>query len=307
MMAGACVWLMDLVLRFGYQAMLTHTSTVTVTTLPGDVVQISFPKRNFSYSSGQYVFICIPALSLFEWHPFSISSSPHQDEVTIHIRALGGWTRHLQNLSLSEAGTQHLKMYWEGPFGNPKVEIWGARYKSFLLISGGIGVTPIQAITKQLLDQHSRGRPINRIRFVWTVRDRAMLTALHELNYSPRLPTVFTPDLLQAQNEDINLHAEFYLTGQRYSDENAGQYHHRGEDDMESPQDSTQSVALKYGRPDLKTIFEEMQVCATQNGDARVATLVCGPKPMVNQVKHLCHEMSCSTMHFDCSEEIFEF
>ena len=50
---------------------------------------------NFRYKAGQYVFVNIPSLSLFQWHPFSLSSSPYQDTVMVHIRVLGNWTKAL--------------------------------------------------------------------------------------------------------------------------------------------------------------------------------------------------------------------
>ena len=57
------------------------------------------PTQDFQYSGGQYCFICIPAVSLFEWHPFSLSSHPSQDTVFLHVRALGDWTRALHKLA----------------------------------------------------------------------------------------------------------------------------------------------------------------------------------------------------------------
>ena len=44
------------------------------------------------FEAGDYVFLNVPAVSLLEWHPFTISSSPqeHSDsgELTLHILAL---------------------------------------------------------------------------------------------------------------------------------------------------------------------------------------------------------------------------
>ena len=101
----------------------------------GDVVRITFPRKEMKYMAGQYIFICIPEISLFQWHPFSLSSAPHQEDVMIHIRALGNWTKHLHSICHIDTD-RPMKMYWDGPFGNPKIEVWGERYKSFILISG---------------------------------------------------------------------------------------------------------------------------------------------------------------------------
>ena len=102
-------------------------------------------------------------------------------------------------------------MTTDGAYGSPGIDIDGGRYKSFLLVSGGIGITPMQAKTRgrflqhcllerlwtvffahtplalslcsqaicnDLRRQHARGRPLTKLRFVWVVRDREMVDAM---------------------------------------------------------------------------------------------------------------------------------
>ena len=52
----------------------------------------------------------------------------------------------------------------EGPYGSSTADIYGARHDMFLLISGGIGVTPMQSVLNELLEQRARGRDI---KFIW--------------------------------------------------------------------------------------------------------------------------------------------
>jgi hypothetical protein len=48
---------------------------------------------NFKFKPGDFIFIRIPAIAKFEWHPFTISSAPDlKDELWLHIRSLGHWT-----------------------------------------------------------------------------------------------------------------------------------------------------------------------------------------------------------------------
>jgi hypothetical protein len=96
---GAALWAFDVVLRYIYQANMRYTKTATLASLPGNVVRMSFDKKNFNYKAGQYLFVCIPEVSMFQWHPFSISSSPDQDEVSVHIRVLGDWTKDVYDLA----------------------------------------------------------------------------------------------------------------------------------------------------------------------------------------------------------------
>ena len=42
------------------------------------------------------MFVRIPKIAKYEWHPFTISSAPEtRDEVTIHVRGVGQWTNRL--------------------------------------------------------------------------------------------------------------------------------------------------------------------------------------------------------------------
>jgi len=51
---------------------------------------------NFKFKSGDYLFIRIPKIARYEWHPFTISSAPElKDELWLHIRSLGNWTNKL--------------------------------------------------------------------------------------------------------------------------------------------------------------------------------------------------------------------
>ena len=50
----------------------------------------------FKHSPGDWVFVKIPHIAKYEWHPFTISSAPERlDAFTLHIRALGNWTNQL--------------------------------------------------------------------------------------------------------------------------------------------------------------------------------------------------------------------
>ncbi|KAG0246267.1 hypothetical protein BGX31_003457 [Mortierella sp. GBA43] len=46
----------------------------------------------FRAKAGQYVFLNCPDISMWEWHPFTITSAPEEDYVSVHIRIVGDWT-----------------------------------------------------------------------------------------------------------------------------------------------------------------------------------------------------------------------
>ena len=65
--------------------------------LPSKVVNLVIKRPpNFSFKPGDYIFLNIPSIAYFEWHPFTISSAPEQaDTISLHIRAVGHWTNSL--------------------------------------------------------------------------------------------------------------------------------------------------------------------------------------------------------------------
>ena len=176
---AALLWAFDLFLRY---ILCVNKVTATAQNLVGDVVKITM-KKPFTYSAGQYCFVMIPSLSVYQFHPFSLSSAPHEEEISLHIRVLGNWTsrlkEHVDGLCRSESKERcEFDVYLEGPFGLPSIDLESADYSVVLLISGGIGVTPTQSIYNHLLHQHCTGqRIVRKCVFVWSVRDRAMVTA----------------------------------------------------------------------------------------------------------------------------------
>ena len=66
---------------------------------PSKVVEVQITKGSngggggaFRAKAGQYVFLNCPDISAFEWHPFTITSAPEEDYVSVHIRIVGDWT-----------------------------------------------------------------------------------------------------------------------------------------------------------------------------------------------------------------------
>lgn len=62
---------------------------------PSRVLELRMQKKGFRMEVGQYIFVNCPAISLLEWHPFTLTSAPEEDYFSIHIRAAGDWTDRL--------------------------------------------------------------------------------------------------------------------------------------------------------------------------------------------------------------------
>ncbi|KAH8309544.1 hypothetical protein KR059_011653 [Drosophila kikkawai] len=65
--------------------------------LPSKVVHLVIKRPlHFNFRPGDYVFVNIPAIANYEWHPFTISSAPEQEDyMWLHIRTVGEWTNRL--------------------------------------------------------------------------------------------------------------------------------------------------------------------------------------------------------------------
>lgn len=65
--------------------------------LPSRVTHLVIKRpHHFDFHPGDYVFVNIPAVAKYEWHPFTISSAPEQEDyMWLHIRGVGEWTNTL--------------------------------------------------------------------------------------------------------------------------------------------------------------------------------------------------------------------
>ena len=94
----ACLFLIEKSLRFYKSVSCKGKCYVTTgVVLPSRVVNLVIKRpTNFSFKPGDYIYLNIPSIAHFEWHPFTISSAPEQtDTISLHIRAVGHWTNSL--------------------------------------------------------------------------------------------------------------------------------------------------------------------------------------------------------------------
>ena len=109
-------------------------------------------------------------------HPFSITSAPGDEHLSVHIRTVGDWTKELKR-AISEGDHSlsaiHLasvaqpqgmdqrrlfsqpKLFLDGPYGAPAQDY--RNYDVLLLVGLGIGATPFVSILKDLLNSTRTG------------------------------------------------------------------------------------------------------------------------------------------------------
>lgn len=302
---------------------------LAISKLSNDLICIQFPKIRgdtgecFHYEAGQYTFLCIPTISLLEWHPFTISSTPHEPLVTFHIKAMGDWTRKLLKLiPTATCGTDAIASPFEilvdGPYGNVSIDVaTPTTYSHVVLFSGGIGITPMKSIVNQLYYEyhHKNRHDLKKVHFVWSMRDRAMIQAL-----------LVNPVRKEGGDRDDDSHqhghaAQSYLPdawlGLASSSSAAAAapvfttelFLTRNERDLESRVDQELEHCIRYNaRPDIAAILRNIGEGALSCKRDRVAVLVCGPSTMIKQVVtesiKLTRDMKVA---FDVHNEHFEF
>ncbi|KAH9328658.1 hypothetical protein KI387_000766 [Taxus chinensis] len=154
-------------LRSGYKSV----KLIKVALYPGNVLTLQMSKpQGFKYKSGQYMFVNCPAVSQFEWHPFSITSAPGDDYLSVHIRTLGDWTTELRNVfqqiceppmggksgllradnMQGENNPRFPRLLIDGPYGAPAQDY--KKYDVLLLVGLGIGATPFISILKDIVN-----------------------------------------------------------------------------------------------------------------------------------------------------------
>lgn len=77
--------------------------------LPSKVTHLVIKRPvHFCFRPGDYVFVNIPTIAKYEWHPFTLSSSPEQEDyIWLHIRGVGEWTNRLHEFFEKEQEKLH--------------------------------------------------------------------------------------------------------------------------------------------------------------------------------------------------------
>ena len=135
-----------------------EVAVVRADILPSYVIGIYFKRpTSFDYLAGQWLKVASAAQNPSEFHSFTISSAPHEEYLSLHIRAVGPWTynfrEHYNPANLR--GQPYPKLFIDGPFGEGHQD-W-SHYEVAILVGGGIGVTPFASILKELVHRFNIG------------------------------------------------------------------------------------------------------------------------------------------------------
>ena len=146
-------------------------------------IRMRCPSEMFRYLPGQFVFASFYGVGISdEVHPFSISSSPDDKDLTLTIKSAGDYTSNLSHIM--PGNTARI----EGPFGR----FFSAKENDQIWIAGGIGVTPFLSKARSL---HNLNHIVD---FYYVVRGE------HE--------AVYLNDILQIAGREPNFRVCLYDT-----------------------------------------------------------------------------------------------
>ncbi|EGZ08303.1 hypothetical protein PHYSODRAFT_526416 [Phytophthora sojae] len=328
---GIVPWMIDVVYRIVFQVrMYSHGSSdssqgnfkqlprgvtsqgqVTMVRLGDNMLRIQFRRERvdteeiFEYKAGQYVFVCVPEISLLEWHPFSISSSPAEATVTLHVKVVGDWTQRLRKLTHdAEIGERvPVNLLAEGPYGGVSVDIYRPQtYSHFVLLSEGIGVFPLRSVVTWLHhEQASRNREsIDRVHLVWSVYTHTELkTLLAVENLSENDPDNFFVAANPHQKPSFhNEIADVFTFDFHVAERNP---------DTDCPVEADNFVHFG-SQPNYVQILQDIGTDCKRNSVHRVAVLLCTSSHTSTDIVSTCITLSKTLqVSFDVHIENFDF
>ncbi|KAL5202127.1 hypothetical protein ABZP36_013079 [Zizania latifolia] len=303
-----------------------RVSIIKAAIYPGNVLSIHMKKPpSFKYKSGMYMFVKCPDVSPFEWHPFSITSAPGDDYLSVHIRTLGDWTSELRNLfgkaceaevSSKKATLTRLettivadgmtednrfpKIFIDGPFGAPAQNY--KKYDILLLIGLGIGATPFISILKDLLNNIKSNEKLQsvddtelggnyksngpgRAYFYWVTREQGSFEWFKGV----------MNDVAESDRDNV-IEMHNYLTSV-YEEGDARsaliamvqslQHAKNGVDIV-----SGSKIRTHFARPNWRKVFSDL---ANSHNNSRIGVFYCGSPTLTKTLKDLSLEFSQTT------------
>ncbi|KAG0369221.1 ferric reductase NAD binding domain-containing protein [Gamsiella multidivaricata] len=336
---GYVLYVIERGIRF-YRSRL-DTRLVKAIQHPAGVIELQIQKPSFRYKPGQYMFINVPDVSKYQWHPFTITSSPFEDYVSVHIRQVGDWTRALgtrmgvEKEGRGDAGTGQRRqaavatrpekktelvnergeeiriragfsmpeVKIDGPFGAPTEDVFD--HEIVVLVGSGIGVTPFASILRDIWYRANNNMPLKtkRIEFYWVCRDLASLKWFQSL-----LSTI------EQSMMNVKLKIHIYCTAVMKPDQHHNIALHLHDDYTGADTITGLQTLTNFGRPNFGAIFSELRQGimdgtympgATQELVVDVAVFFCGPGVMAKSLRRESRIQSKNGVKFSFRKEHF--
>uniref|UniRef100_A0A0B7AIC9 NAD(P)H oxidase (H2O2-forming) n=1 Tax=Arion vulgaris TaxID=1028688 RepID=A0A0B7AIC9_9EUPU len=257
------------------------------TMLPSGVTSLVFKRPlTFNYQSGQWVRIACPKLGKGEYHPFTLTSAPHEEHLSLHIRAVGPWTSNLRKLFDYTGKSSYPKIYLDGPFGESHQDWF--RYPVSVLVGGGIGVTPFASILKDIANRTNdiSRLPCQKVYFVWVTRTQQsfewMTEIIRQVEVADSANYVDVQICITQMKEQFDLRTTLLYICERHFQKIAGVSMFTG-----------LRATTHFGRPKFPGFFRSLKTVHQDVG--QIGVFSCGPPAMTSNVQQACTEQNAFT------------
>ncbi|KAK4053427.1 Protein ccc1 [Microbotryomycetes sp. JL201] len=204
-----------------------------------------------------------PAVSRWQWHPFTLTSAPQDDFLAVHIRCVGDWTNKFAatlGIPQSRSGVQSVlpaypplsvvlpRLMVDGPFGTVSEDVFN--YQVSVLVGAGIGITPFASVLKAVWHnfQSATARSMipRKVHLFWICRECKAFEWFQNLLAA-----------IEAQDVHGLIEINTYLTGHVKLDDAVNIVAHSS---GEANEDAITLLRARmhYGRPDWTSVFRKL-------------------------------------------------
>ncbi|KAF2267669.1 hypothetical protein CC78DRAFT_65147 [Lojkania enalia] len=281
---------------------------------PSNVVEIQIKKEHTKTLAGQYIFLCCPEVSIWQYHPFTLTSAPEEDYISVHIRMVGNFTKALgkalgcdidrkggggdkkaSGKAIADDAVEPLRkilprVYIDGPFGSASEDVF--KFEVAVLVGAGIGVTPFASILKSIWYRmnYPQGRTrLRKVYFFWICRDFGSFEWFRSLLLA-----------IEAQDLDDHIEIHTYLTAKIKADDATNIMIN----DANAEQDAITGLRAptNFGRPNWDMIFKSIRKI---HSPAEAGVFFCGPKALGSTLHIKCNMYSEPGFSFVWGKENF--
>ncbi|KAK7017867.1 Protein bli-3 [Halocaridina rubra] len=258
--------------------------------LPSDVVKIKYYRPpNFKYLSGQWVRLSCTAFRQSEYHSFTLTSAPHENFLSCHIKAQGPWTWKLRkffdphNYVHDEDNPPRIRL--EGPYGGGNQDWY--KFEVAVMVGGGIGVTPYASILNDLVFGTSTNRysgvACKKVYFLW-------ICPTH------RQFEWFIDVLRDVERKDVTnvLEMHIFITQFFHKFDLRTTMLYICENHFQRLSKRSMFTGLKainhFGRPDMTAFLKFVQ--KKHSYVSKIGVFSCGPNPLTKSVSNACENVN---------------
>jgi NAD(P)H-flavin reductase len=165
------LYVIDLFLRMYNTKLTTITEIKTIGfdeyNTSGCILKVKLNKNIKTYP-GCYFMVCNKNISIFEWHPLSMVYNEN-NTLLFCIKDMGvdTWSNKMKNTQLTDT------IFVQGPYGELNFD-YKNKYNSILLISGGIGFTPMLSILHEINENKFKFHYI-KTTFIWILKHESLV------------------------------------------------------------------------------------------------------------------------------------